>query len=269
MIKYIKKLLLLLFILCYAKSNAQKDSIVTFYDNKFNVVEKKSKAYFFEILTKVTDSLWLGRRYKKNGKIFHYVHYKSKNKKIKIGQALTINSNGKTVGLMYFNHKGEIHGMHKQWFDNGNLSLEGRYFNNKKEGLFKVYHFNSKIAGKAIFKNDTLTREIYYDIKGNVVNKEDVVCRQKAEFKGGEKAFKKKLRELKDKLTYKINGTVNVYFKINTLGDIVDVTLDGDLPLKLQKEVITFFESIKGWSPAIDRNRLVEASIVQKINFKL
>jgi antitoxin component YwqK of YwqJK toxin-antitoxin module len=257
-----------IFFICFPMFS-QNDSIVNFFDNNNKVVTDKSKAKTFEILTKQSDSLWLSRKYKRNGKLYYYQHYNSLKKKLKIGQSVVYNRHGKMVRLSYYNKAGLEHGEYKSWFDNGNLNAQGKLYNGNKEGLFTIYHYNGVLAGKAIFKKDKVIREIYYNTQEEVTNIKDVICKKKPLFKGGIGKYRKELNKLKYVLNYKIDGDVYVNFVIDVNGAIRDVTIDETIPKKLYKQIVDFFESIEGWSPAIDRNRKIPYNYTQKIIFNL
>ena len=262
------KLFIILFFTCFHLFS-QKDSIVNFFDNNNKITTDKTKAKNFEILTKVNDTLWLSRKYRRNGKLFYYQHYNSLAKTVKIGQSINYNKHGKMIQLSYYNKEGLLHGKYKSWFDNGNINAEGRLYEGNKEGLFKIYHYNGVLAGKAIFKKDTIIQEIYYNNNGEITEKEAVIRKKKASFKGGLKEYRNELKKLKRTLNYKIDGDVYVNFVIDIDGSITDVTVDETIPEKLYIELVDFFEDIKGWSAAIDRGRKIPFNYTQKINFKL
>ncbi|WP_341221244.1 hypothetical protein [Polaribacter atrinae] len=261
------KISFILFLTCF-QVFSQKDSIVNFFDSNKKVITDKTKATTFEILTKQNDSIWLSRKYKRNGKLYYYQHYRTSDKKIKIGEGIVYNKHGKMIELSFYN-EGLKHGRYKSWFDNGNLNTEGRFYKGKKEGLFKIYHYNGILAGKAIFKKDTITQDIYYDINGDITNKDCVICKKKPTFKGGISEYRKELAKLEKAINYKIDGGIYIHFVIDVHGDVTDVTIDEDIPEKLYDELVHFFESLKGWSVAIDGNRKVPFNYTQKINFKL
>lgn len=264
----LKKIFLLISLFSFLSVFSQKDSIVNYYNRKKVKVVDKTKAYTFEILTKKNDSLWLSRTFRRNGTIKHYQHYNSSIKEIKVGESIVYGINGKVIELINHNKKGLRHGKYKSWFNNGNLNTEGSFYNGKREGLFKIYHINKVLAGKGIFKQDTLAREIYYNNKGKVTPIEEVVCKQKPSFKGGKKAYHKKLKSLIKKTNYKVKGDIYVTYVINSKGKISEVFIDEKIPLKLHNHIVDFFKSLKGWSPYINRNRTIPYYFTQKLTFK-
>lgn len=262
------KLSIIIFLTCLPVFS-QKDSIVNFFDNNNKIVTDKTKAKTFEILTKQNDSLWLSRKYRRNGKLYYYQNYRTIDKKIKIGESISYNKHGKMIELCFYNYEGLKHGRYKSWFDNGSLNKEGRFYNGKKEGLFKMYHYNGVLAGKAIFKKDSIIQDIYYNLNGDITDKICIDCKKKPTFKGGLAEYRKELGKLNKAINYKIDGDIYIHFVIDIQGNITDVTIDEDIPDKLHDELVHFFESIKGWSVATDANRKVPFNYTQKINFKL
>ena len=164
-----KKVLLLLILLVSFKGYSQKDSIVNFLDKKGKITKDKSKARSFEIITKKSDSLWFVRKFLRSGKLYNYTHYKSKDKRNKIGESVNFNKYGKTTSLLYYNNKGEKHGKETHWFDNGNKNIEALYLKGNKEGVWKLYHYNGTIACRAVFKKDSLLKSTFYNLLGKKV----------------------------------------------------------------------------------------------------
>lgn len=265
---FLKKIFILTLLFNSSFLFSQKDSIINYYNTKKVIVFDKNKAYTFEILTKKNDSLWLSRIFRRNGTLKNYQHYKSSEKKIKVGEFVVYGINQKVIRLVNHNKDGLKHGKYKSWFNNGNLNTEGNFYNGKKEGLFKIYHTNKVLAGKGIFLKDSLIRENYYSDNGELTPLEDVICKQKPNFKGGKKAYFKKLKSLNKTLGYNIKGDIYVTYVIDENGNINEVYIDEDIPEKLNKYIVSFFKSLKGWSPYIDRNRKVPYYYTQKLSFK-
>lgn len=57
-------------------------------------------------------------------------------------------------------------------------------------------------------------------------------------------------------------------YTINIHGKIKNVTIDEELPIKLIKQIINFFENIEGWEPGIHLNRKIPVSYSIPLNFK-
>ena len=108
-----KKIFLLLLVFININGYSQKDSIINYLDKKGNIINNKEKAMSFEIITKSADSLWLVRKYKRSGKLYNYTHYLTKEKKIKIGESVSFNKNGKISALTFYNKKVKEMGEYK------------------------------------------------------------------------------------------------------------------------------------------------------------
>lgn len=263
-----KKKLFILIFFTTLKGFSQKDSIFNYLDKKGNITNK-IKARTFEILTQKSDSLWFVRSYRRNGKLYNYSYYLTKKKKIKVGESVSFNKHGKIVALSFYNDKGKKHGKSKVWFDNGNLNMEGIYINDKREGVWKVYHFNGKLAGRGIAKNDSIIKRTYYSVKGEKLKDTiNIIKNKKPIFKGGINKYRKKLKSLVNGISYKVKGKVYVYYVIDINGNIRDVTIDEKLPKTLADEIITFFNKLKGWEPAIHLNRKIPYKYSQPLNFR-
>lgn len=263
-----KKILLLFVVFISINGYSQKDSIVTYLNGKGKVITDKNKAIYFEILTKKSDTLWLSRKFRRSGKIYTYSHYKSKDKKVKIGESVSFDKHGNMKGVTIYNAQGKKHGRTKLWFDNGNINLKGIYLNGKKEGLWKCYFYDGSLAGKVIFKNDSIIKETFYDTSGNELDKSVAIIKeQKPKFKGGIKKYEKHLKTLTDNISYQVKGRVFVEYVIDINGNVKDVTLSSEVPEKFKQEIISFFENIKGWEPAIHLNRNIPYSFTQTLKF--
>ncbi len=264
-----KKVLLLLILLMSLKGHSQKDSIVNYLDKKGKITKDKEIARSFEIITKKSDSLWFVRKFRRSGKLYNYTYYKSKDKKNKIGESVNFNKHGKMTSLLYYNNKGEKHGKETRWFDNGNKNIEALYLKGDKEGVWKLYHYNGTIASRGVFKKDSLLKSTFYNLQGNKIDFEyDDFKTKKPKFKGGNKKYIDKLKKLIRNIDFKVKGKVNVYYVIDTKGRIKDVTIDEELPTKLKKQIITFFENIEGWIPATHLNRKIPFNFSQPLNFR-
>lgn len=260
----------LVIIICFSSflSFSQQDSIVSFYNKEKKLVTNKNEAHTFEVLTKENDTIWKSRKYRKNGSIYNLNYYTSSDRKIKIGESILYDKKGKAIVLTFYNEYGQKHGPFKKWFANGSIDTEGKMYKGKREGVFKTYHYNGVLAAQAIFKSDSLTRQIYYNEKGEITPNEHVVFRQEPTFKGGYNEFKKQLKSLKENISYKVEGLLTVNFVIDIDGNITDVTVDEEVPKKLSTHIAAFYEGIKGWSPLIDKNRRVPYTVSQPITFK-
>lgn len=266
-----KSLFLLLLFFFSLNIFSQKDSIVNYLGYKNKVLKKVDKAYYIEIITKESDSLWKRRLFKRNGKLSSYRYYTSanKSKKNRIGQYVVYGKNDSVKKVSFYNRKGQKHGNFQSWFINNNKNIEGSYVKGKKEGVWRAYHYNGKIAVRSIFKNDSLIRGDYYNENGVKIKHDTLLCRGiKPKFKGGQKKFTKKLKQLTKEITYKVKGRVFVNFTVDINGDLKDIEVYDTIPLKLKKQIVRFFEKIKGWEPATHKHRRIPFNLTVPLNFQ-
>ncbi|MCD8413000.1 toxin-antitoxin system YwqK family antitoxin [Tenacibaculum finnmarkense] len=248
---------------------AQKDSIVNFFDKKGIITKNKEKARSFQIITKKEDSLWLVRNFRKSGTLYNYSYSISKENKVKRGKSVFFNKYGKKTGELFYDQKGNKQGKSQRWFDNDSLNITGFYLAGKREGIWKAYHYNGKLAARVVFKNDSVLKTTYYNNNNNteVVANKEALKHIKPIFKGGNKKYIKNLKRLTKKITFKVKGKIIVNYIIDVNGTIKDVTIDEKMPEKLKKEIIVFFENLKGWEPAVYLNRKIPYNFSQPLNF--
>lgn len=270
----IKIKIALIVILMFFSRNlfAQKDSIVNFFDKKGIITKNKEKARSFQIITKKEDSLWLVRNFRKSGTLYNYSYSISKENKVKRGKSVFFNKYGKKTGELFYDQKGNKQGKSQRWFDNDSLNITGFYLAGKREGIWKAYHYNGKLAARVVFKNDSVLKTTYYNNNNNNNNTELVANKEalkhiKPIFKGGNKKYIKNLKRLTKKITFKVKGKIIVNYIIDVNGTIKDVTIDEKMPEKLKKEIIVFFENLKGWEPAVHLNRKIPYNFSQPLNF--
>ncbi|MDU8885523.1 hypothetical protein RXV94_05065 [Yeosuana sp. MJ-SS3] len=259
-----KNNLLLFLALTLISSIHSQDSIVNYLDGKGKIVNKKYATQIETLVKK--DSLWLVTTYFGNGKIKNIGHYKNKDKKQRIGEFVTYHRNGQTSDILFYNNKNEREGRSQAWFDTGTLSFDGIYLGDKKEGAWKYYHFNGKEASRVYYKNDSILKAIVFDEEGNQFNVP--LLSSKPKFKGGIESFYSKIKKLSKDIGYKINGKINVHYIIGVHGEIKDVIIDEELPEELNKHIVSFFEAIEGWEPAIHMNRKIPIHQTIPIGFK-
>lgn len=263
-----KKVLLLFIYFITFQVYSQKDSIVNYLGRKGVVIKDKSKATAFEIITKKNDTLWLTRRFRRNGKMFAYWHTSDRGRENKIGESILLNNLGKVSTMYFYNNKGKKHGRYISWFDNSKRNTEGLFLNGSKEGVWKYYRFNGSIASRVFYKKDSVVKKYFYNEKGMMIDYDENFCGVKAKFKGGEKKFNSKVQNIVDNLGYKLKGKVFVSFNVDINGRITNVRIDEKLPKKLEARIISFFEKIEGWEPTLHMNRKIPVNFSIALNFR-
>ena len=247
---------------------AQKDSITTYLNRNFKVSKVKNDTHYFSIRVK-RDSLWENRIYYRDGKLFSRNYSKNFNGDILIGKSLKFHRNGKLAEKKNYNIKGNEDGKIITWFNNGKRNYTGSFFNGNSQGLWKYYRFNGKLACKFYYdENGDIKKYILFDENGIETKEKDYIKFIKPQFKGGIEKFKSKIKYLTDNLSYAINTTIYINFIIDVNGSIKEVNIVNNVPTKLKNEIKEFFESIKGWKPAIEMNRKIPYNYNIPLTFK-
>lgn len=262
-----KIVVILILFLITISLNAQNDTIINYFDYKGSKTIDISELFYLETITKKEDSLWITKRFKKNGQLFAYWYSKSNINKNKIGQSLTLHSNDSISSVEFYNHKNVKHGQSKAWFMNRNLNWEGRYLDGKREGAWQYYHYNGKLAAKGFYRNDSLMRAYYFDENGNKTDKPEI-CYRDAFFDKGMREFQKNMKKMPKNLKEIVRGKVIINFTVHIDGSIQEVILGGiSLSEDLENQFISFFKNIKGWQTAIHLGRKIPSNMKIPITF--
>ena len=246
-------------------STYSQDSIVNYLDSKGKIVEKEYASQIETLVKK--DTLWQGTRYFGNGKVKNFGHFKNKDKKLHIGEFISYHRNGQVSSLLYYNNQGKKNGRYQGWFDTSILSFNGIYLNDKKESIWKYYHYNGIEASRIYYKDDSILKSIIFDEEGKQLNVA-LVERINPKFKGGIEKFHSKFKKLTKDIGYQIKGKIHVNFVVGIHGEIKDVVIDEELPEELNQHIVSFFEAIEGWEPAIHMNRKIPVNRRIPIGFK-
>ena len=172
-----KKSIFLLFIL-FSCSDLTSQSInymdrieTTFYDNGNIYTQKivnpknnneKMIIYFEDGVTKLGEwectadgTYIMGKSYYKNGKISHQDYY----------------DNGKIIETKCWNQYGNLidckseNGPFKEYYNSGNLKMEGIHSDGEFNGLTVMYHENGNVMGEVLYRNGVSigTKKYYYE----------------------------------------------------------------------------------------------------------
>jgi|KNS7NT10metaT_FD_contig_101_140509_length_3482_multi_6_in_0_out_0_2 antitoxin component YwqK of YwqJK toxin-antitoxin module len=258
------KVLLLFTLLSYSQ---QKNTTVQFYNSKGEIVNDMSDSFYYQTIVKRKDSLYKVSRYRKNGNLFAYWFTQSLNPKDQIGQSVLLNSKGNISSVSFYNSSGEKHGKSESWFDNGNKNYEGRYINGKREGLWRFYHQNGKIAQQGFFKNDSVVKASYFDDKGIKMLK-PLPCSKKIDTKGILKKIYRRISNMPFKVVDKIKGNITLRIKVTTDGKIKYIDNEGYIPLEVKDLFISKLEELEGFEPKILNNRKIPTILSIPIKFK-
>lgn len=258
----------LFFIFSIQTSFSQKDTIINYYNDKLEKSTiKPNSIRIIETIVKQNDTLFKFSRFKPNGKLATLWYSKTIDSQSKVGQFVTFDKNDSISSIKFFNQQGLKTGKSKGWFYNRKPSFEGYYKNDKREGIWKYYHFNGKIAARGFFKDDALIKSYYIDEEGNTTKAPEDCCSKSARFNGGIEMFRRKLKKFSRKLDYKLKGNLIVDYTIDIQGNITNVDIFGSIPFNVKTKLINHFESIKGWKPAVHLNRRVPTHYIMNLKF--
>jgi len=256
-----------IFILLFSISSYAQDSIVNYLDY-YGEKTKKQNAFSVETIVK-RDTVWERTEYYRTGKIKEKGQYKDKEKSIPSGTFYEFYRDGKVTSYYTYNSVGKLDGKTEYWFDNNNLSFEGRYSNGAKIGIWKYYHKNGKVACKQYFQDFKAAKTVFYDEEGQKIT-DDLVKYQKPKFMGGGfNKFGERISKLHRSIRYQINGIVYITLTIDVDGKMKNFTTTDKLPKQLLKRLSTYFEKIEGWEPAIHMNRKIPYELTFPLNFRM
>jgi hypothetical protein len=258
---------LVLFLMCLS-IEAQNDTIVNFLNRKGLPTQDKSEAAGYQAIIKRNDSLYKVMRFQLNGKLFAYWFSTSVDAKNKIGQSVTVDNNDSIATVDFYGKNGLKNGKSEGWFDNRNRNFVGRYVNGKKEGLWRFYHYNGKIAKQAFYRNDQFVKGAYFDEDGNKMQTNLEDCPE-ALFKGGRSAYDKEIKNIKNRIKKtlgrkyrtKYSFQMQMTYTVGVDGKIKDVTILNEVPKDVKSLVVNNIRNITGWIPKINHNRKLPARI--------
>lgn len=70
---------------------------------------------------------------------------------------------------------GKREGVWKEYYENGKLALEATFKAGKRNGTTKEYAETGELVNEKIFKNDLLTKDTYYNLKGKVLGEYNIM----------------------------------------------------------------------------------------------
>lgn len=248
---------------------SQKDSITSYLDRSFKITSKKENIKYIETKVK-KDSLWKVNIYYRDGKILSKGFIKSLGKDREYtGKHLSFHRNGKLAKKVFYNNDNELHGKLIALFDNGKRNYTGSFTKGNPKGLWKYYHYNGNLASKFYYDiNGDIEKYLLFNENGEQLENKEYIKYLKPKFKTGEKGFNSIVSYMIGDLSYAINTTIYIDFIIDVDGSIKNVWVVNKIPKKLKREIIEFFESIKGWSPAIEMNRKIPFIYKTAFNIK-
>lgn len=261
-----KKTILLIMLLITANFFAQ-DSIVNYLDYKGNIV-KKNNAFSLETIVK-KDSVWQYTRYYNGGKLKERKNFKTKKRVKQVGVSYSFSVRGNLLEVKTFDSNSELTGKYKSWFDNKQIDSEGMYSNGAKIGVWKYYHFNGLLATKQYYTKGKLMKNVFYDETGQKIDADLIEYKAPSFNGGGLQKFWERIKDIHNRISFQINGVIVLNFDIYIDGNIKNVQSTTKIPKNLSRRLKSYFENIKGWSPAIDMNRRVPYNLTYNLDFRV
>ena len=244
-----------------------QDSIVNYLDHKENIV-KKNNAFSVETIVK-KDNVWQHTNYYNGGKIKKTGFFKSKKRIEPIGISYSFSLKGDLIEVKSFDSNSELTGNYKSWFYNKKTNAEGMYSNGAKVGIWKYYHFNGVLATKQYYSKGKLMKNVFYDETGQKIDA-DLIAYKAASFNGGGiEKFWERIKDIHNRIRFQINGIIVLNFDVDIDGNIKNVQTTTNIPINLSDRLKSYFENIKGWSPAIKMNRRVPFNITYRLDFRV
>lgn len=268
-----KKLIPFLFFLISISVFSQKDTIVTALNRKGLPTSNKLETVAYQAVVKRSDSLYKVMRFNMKGKMLAYWFSTSKDVRNKIGQSVLLNQNDSVSSVDFYGKNGLKNGKSEGWFDNRNKNFVGRYVNDKKEGLWRYYHYNGKIAMQGFYRNDQFVKGAYFDEEGNKMEK-PLEDRPEALFKGGKSAYDKEIKTIKNRIKktlarkYRTKLTFEIRLKYTVGADskVKNVEVISQVPEDIKTLLVNNLKNISGWIPRISKNRKLASTISHSIS---
>lgn len=247
--KNIKAFVIYLLISLPLFTNAQLRLDTIFYDRYWQVTTIKDSMHFYRIATKMENSYKVEDYYVSN-KIQMVGYFTSLEENIKHGEFKYFFQNGNVSSEGKFENNKE-EGIWKFYYEEGKIWYQASYSNGLRQGELKSYYRSGELKRKAKFKNDTLLNDKCFDSKINNADYEPIL--EEPRFIGGESAL---MKFLSDHTIYpkkaqreKIQGKVIVSFLITKTGKIDSmVVLSKPQPL-LDEEALYVLSKMPLWIP--------------------
>lgn len=238
-----KYLLALTLSIAASTSYSQKITNIVMFTLGGAVTEDPSIASDFAVIKQYDDTLFERLDYVRNAPLTKVRHYKS--------EALSV-----------------LHGSYYEYHTNGRISVSGNYFDNKKEGNWRIYNDTGKTMSSINYINDSIFEVEDLDKEKDTTSFGD---EKEASYPGGQKAWKNYLvkRLLASdavERSYK-GGTVFVDFRIDTDGTVENVYITRSVEYILDEFSLDIIRSSQKWKPAFQNGKYVKAYRRQPLTF--
>ena len=112
-------------------------------------------------------------------------------------------------------------------------------------------------------------KNVFYDETGQKIDA-DLIAYKAASFNGGGiEKFWERIKDIHNRIRFQINGIIVLNFDVDIDGNIKNVQTTTNIPINLSDRLKSYFENIKGWSPAIKMNRRVPFNITYRLDFRV
>jgi TonB family protein len=217
------------------------------------------------------DSVWEVTDMYKNGNIQMSGTYADDSLKVKYGHFIYRYEDGKISSEgNYVNDKSE--GTWQYWHNNGKIKGESFFDKGKEIGTSKWYFDNGQMSAEEIYDNGKFVKGTFWDSDGKR-NKKIKVPEQMPEYKGGQnglmKYLVKSLRYPADARENGIEGRVVLQFIIGTDGSVTDCVIVKKIYPSLDEEALRVVKSMTQWKPGFQHSIPVSVRYTLPIVFRL
>ena len=200
-----------------------------FLNDKYEKIKLSKEASFYKTIKNIDSDKLLERFYLNSGQILSETEYQ-------------LSKNDKKI----------YSGVHKTWYNTGELRFVTVYENGKKNGEFLSYWKNGVLKRKDLYKNGKWKKGECWDENGKNVKYYDFEIHSK--YPGGQnkmyKFIKKNIKYPPLSKKHNLGGRVVVDFKINKDGSIYDINISKGVNSELNNEAIRIIKLMPKWSPA-------------------
>ncbi len=239
-------LLSILFVVAIINSAFSQDT--TYYSKEYKELKSRIGAHEYKVVEKLSDNRLIVKWYKMSGQIIRLAHKQLKRKK-------------------------EIpDGIKKVWNKNGKLVAELNFLKGEQNGEQLFYRDNGIMCRKEFYKKGKLKKGECWDKKGNPIEyfpREIFPTFNEGGTQRLQKYIAKHTKYPPFSSKYRIEGRVLVSFKIDTVGNVVDVKIEKGINQELNTEALRVIKTMPKWTPGYLEGEPIEVSFTVPINFKL
>ncbi len=265
--KYI--LFFTVFIFTYLNTNAQTDTLFTFYNDKWEEIEEAEKATYFGKMYK-ENNLYTANDYYINGQLQMRGSYVTKTRKTKEGIFEYFYKDGQIRQKSTYK-TGKLNGESLSWYKDGVLKRIINYKENQFHGELKTYWSNGQLKREDFYKKGKLKKGKVWDSLGVV--QEYYPFEEMPEFNGGQVEL---LNYLTQNIKYPIeakkagiSGRVIIQFLVNEDGSISHTKVVKGVDPLLDKEALRVVKNMPNWIPGHQDGIPVKVTYNVPVRFSL